>query len=163
MHWCPLPFCIIALLPNLRFPPFWRFTQGRLLDNMEQWIASMEDNGRVQGFSRSVGHCLPRSWRPGKSRHNAASSHTTPILCKADPSWKRTYFAPGVNSRKMVKFSQGRRRAGLGRGTWESGDGGQRDKPRHKRAAWEYFPHNELFICSRHLARGLNNDGIITE
>ena len=128
------------------------------------WSSGLPQWRTMGGFKGSVGawgHCLPRSWRPGKSRHNAASSHTTPILCKADPSWKRTYFAPGVNSRKMVKFSQGRRRAGA-RGTWETGNWGQSDKP------W-ILPDKERpanlfrFLFADAIWHGLNNDGIITE
>ena len=106
-----LYYCPIAKPP---LPPFWpRFTQGRWIiwsSGLPQWRTMGGSGVSVESEHGAIG-------RPGKSCTMPHAPTQPSTLCKARPSWKRTYFAPGVNSRKMVKFSQGRRRAGLQRGT----------------------------------------------
>ena len=118
------------------------------------WSSGLPQWRTMGGFKGSVGawgHCLPRSWRPGKSRHNAASSHTTPILCKADPSWKRTYFAPRCQFAQNGQIFPGKKESG-GAGDvrdWKLRPKWQTMNFARQRAACEPFP---IFICRRHLA-----------
>ena len=156
--------CSSVLLPYCQTSasPFWpRFTQGRCWiiwsSGLPQWRTMGGSGVSAESEHGAIG-------RPGKScTMPHAPTQPSTSLCKARPSWKRTYFAPRCQFAQNGQIFPGKKESGVRAGTWETGNGGQRDKPRHKRAAWEYFPHNELFICSRHLARGLNNDGIITE
>ena len=106
-----LYYCPIAKPP---LPPFWlRFTQGRWIiwsSGLPQWrtmgssgVSAESEHGAIGGLGRGA-QCrtLPHNPQPYVKPARHGNGRILP---------------PGVNSRKMVKFSQGRRRAGLERGT----------------------------------------------
>ena len=130
-----LPYCQTSASPILA-----AFHPGPT-DNMEQWIAAMEDNGEFRGLRRvgARGH-----WRPGK-RCTMPHAPTQPsTLCKARPSWKRTYFAPRCQFAQNGQIFPGKKESGVVR-DWKRRSARQSSAQRVAREYffwnifWEYF------------------------
>ena len=120
-----LYYCPIAKPP---LPQFWRFTHGRIIwsSGLPQW--------RTMGSSgvqlRAWGHW--EAWELVSSTMRHAHTQLSTLCKAACPSWKRTYFAPRCQFAQNGQIFPGKKESGVERGTWETGNWGQSDKPWHK-------------------------------